>query len=237
MACQLRIRCLQHVPFEGPAAIADWADSNRYALGVTRLDRGEELPSIASFDWLVVLGGPMGVADRARHVWMDREIELIGTALEAGRRVLGICLGAQLLASALGARVYRAPAREIGWLEVESCPAAIANFGWPHRFVPLHWHGDTFDLPAGAECLASGPMSTNQAFAVGSNAVGLQFHLEATPQSVKALVSHCAAEIGSGDWEMPPEAIVDCRARCRQLRPVLHGVLERLARDPGELSR
>jgi len=104
----MRIHCLQHVPFEGPAAIGDWAHERGHKLTITRLDRGQHLPAIGAFDWLIVLGGPMGVADRQRHAWMSPEIELIAGAVDAGRRVLGICLGAQLLAHALGARVYPA---------------------------------------------------------------------------------------------------------------------------------
>jgi len=227
----MRIHCLQHVPFEGPAAIGDWAHERGHKLIITRLDRGQHLPAIGTFDWLLVMGGPMGVADRQRHAWMSPEIELVAGAVDAGRRVLGICLGAQLLAHALGARVYPAFGREIGWFGVKTVGGRGPEdaFGLPPRFTPLHWHGDTFDLPAGAVHLAAGPLCGIQAFAFGPRVVGLQFHLESTPDSVAALVDHCAGEIGDGKWEMAPELIVDCQARCRRIRPVLHAVLDRLA--------
>ncbi len=105
----MRIHYLQHVPFEGPAAIAEWAQEHGHELVGTRLDRNEPLPALRDFDWLVVMGGPMGVGDRDRYPWMGPELELIREAIAAGRRVLGVCLGAQLIAAALGARVY--PAR------------------------------------------------------------------------------------------------------------------------------
>ena len=226
----MRIHYLQHVPFEGPAAIADWAEARGHELRGTRLDRGEPLPGIDDFDWLVVMGGPMGVGDREEYPWMTPEIALIGEAVRANRRVLGVCLGAQFLASALGARVYPAAYKEIGWFPVQSTGAALAGSfaGFPAEFTPLHWHGDTFDLPSGAIPLAHGPDTVNQAFQVGHRVLGLQFHLEATPDSVATLVEHCSDEIGDGPWEMPASGIRDCRDRCARVRPILEAVLDYL---------
>jgi GMP synthase-like glutamine amidotransferase len=232
----MRIHYLQHVPFEGPAAIADWAQARGHELTGTRLDRGEALPDVADFDWLVVMGGPMGVADRARYPWMEPEISLIGNAVEAGRRVLGVCLGAQFVAAALGARVYPAARKEIGWFPVRAVPAPLSGAfaGFPDAFTPLHWHGDTFDLPPGAIHLARGPDTVNQAFQVGRHVLGLQFHLEATPASVDALVTHCTDEIGDGPWEMAADSIRDCAQRCAAVRPVLDEVLTYLEADAAE---
>lgn len=147
--------------------------------------------------------------------------------MDAGRRVLGVCLGAQMIAHALGARVYPAPNKEIGWFPVEAIKGKAANAfdGFPSRFTPLHWHGDTFELPAGAIHLACGPACPNQAFQLGPRVIGLQFHLEATPESVGTLVDHCADEIGDGSWEMASEAIRDCATRCADVAPVLQAVL------------
>jgi GMP synthase-like glutamine amidotransferase len=228
----LRIHCLQHVPFEGPAAIEERARARGHGFATTRLDRAEPLPAIADFDWLVVMGGPMGVADRDRFDWMAPEIALIRGAVDAGRRVLGVCLGAQFLAHALGADVRPAAEREIGWFPVEGLAPADAGIfdGLPPTFTPLHWHGDTFELPPGAVQLARGPACEHQAFQLGPRAIGLQFHLEATPTSVTALVDHCADEIGPGRWQMAPQSIRDCEARCAATRPILEHVLQWLAR-------
>lgn len=223
----MRMHYLQHVAFEGPAAIADWARDRGHALTGTRLDRGAPLPRLADFDWLVVMGGPMGVADVGEYSWMTAELRLIREAVETGKIVLGVCLGAQLIAHAVGARVYRASNREIGWFPVEAIDGEVEDAfdGLPPRFTPLHWHGDTFELPAGAIHLARGPACPNQAFQLGPRVLGLQFHLEATPESVGALVDHCAEEIGDGPWEMAPEAIRDCATRCADVAPVLQAVL------------
>jgi len=234
----MRMHYLQHVAFEGPAAIADWARDRGHALTGTRLDRGEPLPGVADFDWLVVMGGPMSVADVGEYPWMAAELQLIRETVAAGRRVLGVCLGAQLMAHALGARVYRAANKEIGWFTVEAIKGATNDTfdGFPPRFTPLHWHSDTFELPAGAIHLVRGPACPNQAFQLGPRVLGLQFHLEATPESVAALVDHCAEEIGDGPWEMAPEVIRDCAPRCADVAPVLQAVLAYLEADGDNAS-
>ncbi|MBW6527025.1 glutamine amidotransferase [Sphingomonas sp. RHCKR7] len=132
-------------------------------------------------DLLVVLGGPMGVYEAAEHPFLGDELALLRARLAAGRPTMGLCLGAQLIAAALGARVYPGPAKEIGYAPVTLTPAgdgsplSALRAGQP----VLHWHGDTFDLPAGAVLLASTKLYHHQAFALGPYALALQFHLEA----------------------------------------------------------
>jgi len=169
----------------------------------------------------------MGVSDVARYPWMNAEIELIRAATNSGRRVLGVCLGAQLLAHALGGQVYPAPNKEIGWFEVEAVYMndAMRPLELPERFTPLHWHGDMFELPPNAIQLARSASCPNQAFMASPKAVGLQFHIEVTPASVAALLNHCRSEIGNGPWEMKPTAILDCEANCLALRPILDRIL------------
>jgi GMP synthase-like glutamine amidotransferase len=194
----MKIVCLLHVPFEGPAWIGSWAKENSLALEEVALFRGAALPQAADFDGLVVMGGPMGVNDEYRFNWMQPEKALIATAVQQGKPTLGICLGAQLIASALGSRVYPNPRKEIGWFPVDKTAQAEGSvFGTalPKRFTALHWHGDTFDLPPEAVHLASSPACVNQAFAYKDNVLGLQFHLEATPASVDALIENCRNEI------------------------------------------
>lgn len=193
----MRIHVLQHVAFEGPAAIGEWARRNGHIVSCSRLDWGDSLPDVAGLDFLVVMGGPMSVNDERDCPWLKEEKALVRRAMEAGRRVLGVCLGAQMIASAMGARVYRGAEKEIGWFPVRRVTDSGLGAVFPPVFTPLHWHGETFDLPAGAVRLAETDAVPNQAFQLGS-AVGLQFHLEATRESVKEMVENAGHEIESG---------------------------------------
>jgi GMP synthase-like glutamine amidotransferase len=171
---------LQHIACEPPAAFEDELRSR--GLDVTRveLDEGEALPDWREFPAIVVMGGPMGAYDEAEHPWLAGEKRLLREAVEADVPVWGVCLGAQLLASALGARVYRGDRPEVGLLPVHLTPESADDpvFGdAPGSFPTLQWHGDSFDLPDGATLLASSPAYPHQAFRVGRS-YGLQFHIE-----------------------------------------------------------
>lgn len=204
----MRIHVLQHVAFEGPAAIEDWARRSGHAITCSRLDKSEPLPALTVFDLLVVMGGPMSVNDEHLHPWLKEEKALVRSAVASGRAVLGVCLGAQMIAAAMGARVYRGTEKEIGWFPVRRVTATGAGALFPETFTPLHWHGETFDLPAQAVRLAETDVVPNQAFQLGS-AIGLQFHLEATPKSVQQLVDNAAHDIESGKpFQQPPSELL-----------------------------
>ncbi len=231
----MRMAVLQHVPFEGPAAIADWAASRGIEIAVAHLYRGDPLPSLSEFDILSVMGGPMSANDEGLYPWLGPEIALVHAAIGAGKTVFGVCLGGQIIAKALGARVYAAAQKEIGWFTVKRTEAAHAIFeGLPAEFMAFHWHGETFDLPAGAERLAETAATPNQAFAVGGRVLGLQFHIEATPASVMGLVENAAGEIGGGPFEQSPKAIRSGIGNCASLEPFLSRVLSNLTRTAGE---
>jgi GMP synthase-like glutamine amidotransferase len=225
----MRLAVLQHVPFEGPAAIADWAASRGVPVSIVRLYESEALPELSVFDMLAVMGGPMSVNDGAQYPWLGPELTLLREAIGASKAVLGVCLGAQMIAKALGARVYPAKQKEIGWFPVERIAAKHTLFdGIPASFMAFHWHGETFDLPAGARGLAKTAAAPNQAFAAGSRVLGLQFHMEATPASVKDLLDHAGDEIGNGPFEQAASAIRAGTSHCKNLGPLLARVLGNL---------
>jgi GMP synthase-like glutamine amidotransferase len=225
----MRMAVLQHVRFEGPAAVTDWAAARRFPLRVYHLYRNTVLPSLADFDMLTVMGGPMSANDEAKLGWLGPEIALVREAIAAEKIVLGICLGTQIIAKALGARVYRGSAKEIGWFPVQREAGSRPLFdGLPDSFTPLHWHGETFDLPREATLLAKSQITETQAFAVGQRVLGLQFHMEATEESVRALLKGAAHEIGYGVFEQQPGAILAGLNQCANLRPLLDTVLDRL---------
>jgi GMP synthase (glutamine-hydrolysing) len=200
---------IQHVPFEGPGLVAEVAAQRGIELQLCHPYRGDPLPSKEEVDGLVVMGGPMGVFDTTEHPHLARESELIAAVVEAGRPVLGVCLGAQLMAHALGAAVYRGEQAEIGFGSVSLTEAGREDpvlgslvrkdpvLGSPGLdTVPVvHWHQDTFDLPDGALCLARSALYPHQAFRVGERAYGLQFHVEVNRQLADAWREHLPAGV------------------------------------------
>lgn len=198
----MRIHYLQHVPFEGLGSIAEWAERRGHQIGCTRLSTGEGLPGVNDVDFLIVMGGPMGVDDEENYPWLKAEKDFLRAAIKAGKTVLGICLGAQLIASVLGAQVRKNGEREIGWFPLSQAPelpGAFAGLIADGQTV-FHWHGDTFDIPAGALHLWSSAACRNQGFLYGGKVLGLQFHLETTPASLAQLISHCGDELVTAPW-------------------------------------
>lgn len=228
----MRIRCLQHVSFEGPGAIGDWALARGHELTIAEAWH-VPTPGLESFDALIVMGGPMGVHDEMELPWLRDEKALIRSAMDAGRMVVGICLGAQWMADVLGTRVYRNAHREIGWLPVDLTEAARATglfHGLPDRPVVFQWHGDTFDLPADAIHLASSEGCRNQAFLAGRRALALQFHFESTAAGVEALLTHGAGEMTPGPYVQTAEAVRAATPEgVRRTNAWLFTVLDRLA--------
>lgn len=224
----MRIHSLQHVPFEDIGSMANDFRARGYSLATTHWYKGDTSPTVSSFDALVVMGGPMGIYDEAIHPWLADEKALIKEAIAAGKIVLGICLGAQLIADVLGGKVTRNPHKEIGWLPISINPAAathpIAQVFTRYADV-FHWHGDTFALPPGAEHLARSEGCSNQAFCYGDKVYGFQFHLETTPTSARALIEHCAEDIDGSRYTQSAEAILASDAKFAQINRAMSEVI------------
>jgi GMP synthase-like glutamine amidotransferase len=191
----MNAQILQHVPFEGPGSIGRWLEDEGAEISITRLYAGELPPPPEGLDLVVIMGGPMSVNDEAIHRWLGDEKRFVRDVIDHGSSVLGVCLGAQVVASALGARVYANPEKEIGWFPVNGLHPPGESFRLPLHQTVFHWHGETFELPPGAVRIAANDCCANQGFQIGRRIVGLQFHLEATPAGVWDLVQNVRHEL------------------------------------------
>lgn len=232
-----RAHYLQHVPFEGLGSIGAWLDAHGYAVTATRFfdEDGARLPDAGDVDLVVVMGGPMSVNDEAAYPWLVPERAFLRRVVDAGKPVLGVCLGAQLLAGAMGARVVPNPVKEIGWYPVQAVPAGDESvFRFPAELEVFHWHGETFELPGGAIRLARSEACANQAFQLGPTAIGLQFHLETTPESARELVAHCRDELQPSRFvQSEPEILAAKPEQYLAVNRVMSEVLSYLHRAGG----
>lgn len=227
----MNIHFLQHVPFEGLASIRGWINRGGHKVSCTRLYAGDSLPRPDSVDLLIVMGGPMGVHDSDEYPWLWAEKDFLRAVINAGKRVLGICLGAQLIADVLGARVYPNGQKEIGWFPVMRCATAVESpLGrlLPENFAAFHWHGDTFDLPPGAAHLAQSAVCRHQAYAIDDRILGLQFHLETTPESAQELIEHGADELVNAPTIQTAEQMRAEPARFAELNRLMVALLDGL---------
>jgi GMP synthase-like glutamine amidotransferase len=205
----MRIHSLQHVLFEDIGSLHHDIRQRGFSLSTTHLYRGESPPELESFDVLVVMGGPMGVYDENIYPWLATEKKFIASAINTGKKVLGICLGAQLIACVLGAKVVRNPHREIGWfpLQVTTNKHPIAKILATCTNV-FHWHGDTFELPAHSQLIASSQACEHQAYVIKNQIYGFQFHLETTEASASALMENCAEDLDDSEFVQTAEEIL-----------------------------
>lgn len=226
----MRVHYLQHVAFEGLGSLEGALLARGHQLSCTRLYAGDVLPPLAAFDALVVMGGPMGVDDEATLPWLAAEKQFIKAAVTAGKRILGICLGAQLLAVALGARVDKNAYREIGWWPVirrNDCADSTLASSFPDEVDVFHWHGDTFTLPDGARLLASSSGCRNQGFVWNERVLALQFHLETTPQSALDLCDHCSEDLDGSRYVQTRTAMLEHPERFAAINQLMSTLLDR----------
>ena len=208
----MRLHYLQHVPFEGLGTIESWAKANGYQITMTRLFDQDPLPMVDDFDWLIVMGGPMNIYEEGKYQWLVHEKLFIEECLKKNKFILGICLGAQLIADVLGGKVVKNTEKEIGWFPVsltgEAQKDSVFFKGIPSSFMAFHWHEDRFNLPKACTRMAESEGCFHQAFGYGGRVVGLQFHIESTCEGVMELVRHCGGEFLTGRYVQSPDDMV-----------------------------
>ena len=209
----MRILFFQHDPLDGPGALLEWAESREHAVTFCLICKGDPLPSLESFELLVSLGGPMGAYEEEKFPWLMAEKEFLRQAFARGKKILGLCLGCQLLADALGGRAFRHTCKEFGWQPIETLPEAKDWFGSDGCiFYAFQWHGDTYSLPPGAIQLARNKATEQQAFLLkgpaGDQVLGLQFHLEWTEQMAREAISEPDVAPPPSEFVQSPEEIL-----------------------------
>ncbi len=205
----MQAHILQHLPYEGIGNIEPWLIKKGFEVTSTPFYKSDRLPDAGKIDLLIIMGGSMSVNDERDFPWLVKEKQFIRDCIYKEKSVLGICLGAQLIANALGARVYPNREKEIGWYEVEGLKSPGHQvFPFPESFPAFHWHGDTFDLPPGAMHLARSKACENQAFQIGRKVIGLQFHLETTESLLQQMVFHSRNELAPSKFVQPESEIL-----------------------------
>jgi GMP synthase-like glutamine amidotransferase len=204
----MRFHCLQHIEFEEPAYISDWVNQNGYSMSFTKFYLNEELPKHSNYDVLLIMGGPMGVNDEDIYPWLRKEKEFIKEAIDLNKKVVGICLGSQLLASAMGSKVYPNSEKEIGFFPIIKVSEHPVFNGFPESALVFHWHGDTFDLPKNAKLIFSSEVCTNQAFVYNNYVLGLQFHIEITEKLIESWLVEGNNEFGRSRYTQSKEEII-----------------------------
>ncbi|MCY9002438.1 type 1 glutamine amidotransferase [Peribacillus frigoritolerans] len=225
----MKVHYIQNDPQVGPGKIEIWASQRGYTLTSTKVYEKCDFPPLNEVDFLIVLGGPMGTYEEETYSWLSLEKQFIREAVENNKFVLGICLGAQLIANALGGKVYPHTHKEVGWWPVEQNKEAInveLTCGLFEKFTALHFHGDTFDLPEEAILIASSKGCKNQLFIYKDYVIGIQFHPEMTNQQIDNTLKNY--EIGEGEFVQKPENIVNQFALLQESTDMLFRLLDNI---------
>lgn len=226
----MKAHCLMNIGFEGPGYVSDWIDQHGFSMQVWKLFENPTMPEVEDVDLLLVMGGPMNIYEENEYPYLAEEKQLIHTCILEHKFVLGICLGAQLIAHVLGEKVFKNREKEIGWFPMH--PHGKRDDHklrpvFPETFIPFHWHGETFGLPAGAKLLGSSAVCRNQGFLYGDHVLALQFHLEITPQMVDDLLQHAADDLTQGEYVQSVRAIREGLENGPENRAILFNLLDR----------
>lgn len=222
----MNVVILQHVSFEGVGSMQQWLDAhNAQTRYIKFYLPNAQLPDPTDIDLVIVMGGPMSVNDEDQYPWLIKEKQFLRETIDNDTAVLGVCLGAQLIARVLGASVKPNDHTEIGWFKIRGIDHESGAFRFPEEMPIFHWHGETFELPTGATRLASSEACLNQAFQIGPRVIGLQFHPEMTKETADDLLKACADELVPGEFVQPAEAIASASS---QLYTDGHQLMDRI---------
>jgi GMP synthase-like glutamine amidotransferase len=222
----MRLLLMKHFDFDDPSSLAAWADRHGHSVLVAEPPYGFTAPALNDFDLLIILGGPMSAYQDELFPWLTAEKQFILSAVSAGKYVLGICLGAQLLAEVTGGRVYRNEQKEIGWHPVCRTNLRHPLFdGVPEAFHSFQWHGDCFDIPEGGVPLAYSEACRQQAFAYGDRVLGLQFHLETSPACMETMLAQWEDELVPAPYIQSRRSICEQSGRSAASFHILHQIL------------
>lgn len=216
----MKILVFQHVAFEYPGAIEDWAIEHNHELILCKSFAGDSVQKIDTYDVFIFLGGPMSVHDKNIYQWIEFEKSVITNAFNQNKKIIGICLGAQLIAETFGAEVIKQKSPEIGWHDVDftwnigdsrETPGIVTKLTeiFPNKMQAFHWHGETYNLPANSIKISESKACENQAFLIGSNVAAFQFHMEIKQEGVKALLENCSEDIDNSDYVQSNDEILN----------------------------
>ena len=231
----MNIHCLQHSSVNTLGTVGEYAETRKVSLESTRFYETASSPALNSFDLLIIMGGAIGIYDYEKNPWLKTEKEFIKETVTAGKPVLGICLGAQLLADVLGAKVFENGHREMGWFSVKACPEGKEKeqekseflTGLPETFSAFHWHSQTFDIPEGAIRLFESEGCKNQAFIYGDRVLALQFHPEVNEERIESLIERFGTEIAEGPFIRQKEKMLGQTESLFESKKFLYSVLDK----------
>lgn len=228
----MKIHYLQHVPFEGLGFIGTWLNENNHEMSSTRFyETDYHFPESGEIDALIIMGGPMGVYDEHLYSWLYEEKQFIKDCIQADKKILGICLGSQLLSVCLGADVHPAENKEIGWFKV-SPTEECKKIGWLYDLfkdepVVFHWHGDQFEIPLdGSFSFLESNANRNQAFYHNENMIGLQFHVEVTPETTAFMLKNGKNELMKSSYTQTETEIQKGLVHVRNCNRIMEAILE-----------
>jgi GMP synthase-like glutamine amidotransferase len=225
----MKVHVLQHLPFEDLGNIAPNLKARGAQISYTHFFNNQKLPVLDGIDLIIIMGGSMSVNDEEQLPWLKLEKQFIRNAIEREISLLGVCLGAQLIANSLGARVYRNPHKEVGWFPIRRVSTPVGYFSLPKECLVFHWHGETFDLPEGSVQLAESDACRNQAFQIKRNVIGLQFHLETTPENASALLDNFWDDLTPGPYVQSESAIrTTPRSHYQSIKSIMDNLLSYL---------
>ncbi len=226
----MKIHFVLHETFEGPGCMNDWIKLKGYQVSLNRTFLHETYPAMDQFDWLIIMGGTMSTNEEDKHRWLHAEKKFILKSVESGKIILGICFGAQLIAEVLGAKVYEAKEKEIGWFPVNliknNLPEELNTL--PESTTVFHWHGDTFDLPDGAIRLASSETTINQAFLYRDKVIALQYHHEVTKEAIGLMLDNLGWQLKKDRYVQSVEEIMKGTGHISENNRIMFKILDYL---------